>query len=161
MESSYTDRVVTPTQRIVGVLALVALMGGPVVATVCAMRCAPARPAAAVASHHGPAATTASASAQHHHDGAGSSHACCTPATRVLASIVAAPGCDTHGTPDRDVLATLTAPRSDTHNPIAMPAAVFDRVSLSPASAQHAPSAHGPPLDTSQTLGARALVLRV
>ena len=160
--NGYTGEMVTRAQRMLGLLALAALISGPVGGAVCAIWCAPhGALARAEAGATVMATASATAAAHHHHETAASSHGCCDrPAARVVAS-VGSMGCDTHGTPDRDQLATLIALRPDTHSPIAMLATVFDRTAVTLAASLHTAPSHGPPLDTSHTPRSRSLVLRV
>lgn len=141
-------------QRIAVVLAVVTLMGGPVAGAICAITCATAQTVdqsvTEAASHHDgmPAG---------HHPDAAPSHK--SRSGNEQRSNVAATGCDTHRTPDGDAEATLTAGRSDTYNPSAVAALLFDRASLTLAPVLRASSGHSPPLDIS--LASIPLVLRI
>jgi hypothetical protein len=143
----YTRHVLLRIQRNAYLLALVALLGGPLVEMVCAAICAPdqlqlAQSAAVEASHH-------RASGLSHHQ-----RTVTTPKSREDAGVsitnLSTSGCDTHGRSDDEQQAMLTAGRSVTEKAASTAAtAACVRESLSLIAAGHATFRHNPRRTTS------------
>jgi hypothetical protein len=142
--------------RFVGLLAVVALLGTPVVEIACAILCTPtqgvAQPAATNASHHD------AGSRAHHRETAPSPQA--DTSVPLDVTRLSAPACDTHGRPEGELQATLTPSRGDTMRDVALaPAPAPGHESFASAGVPHTTLGYSPPPNLSATPG--PLVLRI
>lgn len=142
--------------RFVGLVVGLALLGTPVVETVCAMVCAPTqaltRPATANISDPEVAA------AAHHHEAAPPQE---TRTTAALdATRLSAPACDTHGGPDGELQARLTPGRAEIPRDLAVTLApAHDHESFALTAPRHTRFSYSPPPRPSGTPA--SLVLRI
>jgi hypothetical protein len=142
--------------RFVGLLAVVALLGTPVVEIACAILCNPTQavtqPAATNASHHD------AGSRAHHRESAPSPQADTSVALNVTRLL--APACDTHGRPEGELQATLTPSRGDILRDVSLaPALAPGHESLASTEVPHTTLGYSPPSDLSATPA--PLVLRI
>jgi hypothetical protein len=143
----YTRHVLLRIQRNAYLLALVALLGGPLAEMVCAAICAP---------HQQPLAQSVTVEASHHRTSGPSQHqrTVTTRESREDAGVsitnFSTSGCDTHGRSDDEQQATLTAGRSVTEKAASTAStAACVRESLSLITAGHATFRHNPRRNTS------------